>query len=313
MFFHLLRSCKGAIINSQTVIHLYVLFTFTGVLPHAQNVGIGIPTPQNTLCVNGNLAVGPSFSSQTAPPSGGIIEGKAGVGIPPSLITHWLTIATSIDWNGLGVRNNSGGSVQMLVDTRSGNAPVRICFYHNTTRAVCMESLPSQFMITPDLGLPPSSTRNLIIRRDSGFVGLGVFPTHRLTLPNIAGTSGQAWAFQWLVYSDSTWKENIIPISPDSARKRIMLLTPVRYRYLGQDSSIPPQWKYGFLAQEILRVFPELGHWTEENIAVWNPAGLVPWLTAVVQGQVTHVESLYTRLRKLQAKTSPHAEIPTQQ
>jgi hypothetical protein len=45
----------------------------------AQNVGIGVPSPQSKLTVNGNLAVGASYNV-VAPTNGAIIQGTVGIG-----------------------------------------------------------------------------------------------------------------------------------------------------------------------------------------------------------------------------------------
>lgn len=46
----------------------------------AQNVGVGEPNPSSKLSVKGNLSVGSTFSSETAPANGAIIEGTVGIG-----------------------------------------------------------------------------------------------------------------------------------------------------------------------------------------------------------------------------------------
>jgi hypothetical protein len=56
-----------------------ILALFLAANVHAQNVGIGVSSPQSKLTVNGNLAVGASYNV-VAPTNGAIIQGTVGIG-----------------------------------------------------------------------------------------------------------------------------------------------------------------------------------------------------------------------------------------
>ncbi|HRN95420.1 MAG TPA: hypothetical protein PL084_11915, partial [Chitinophagales bacterium] len=59
-----------------------IALTFATTLSYSQSgrVGIGESSPGSKGSIKGNLSVGSSFSSQTAPADGAIIEGKTAVG-----------------------------------------------------------------------------------------------------------------------------------------------------------------------------------------------------------------------------------------
>jgi hypothetical protein len=57
-----------------------LLALFSTVSVHAQNVGIGFPSPSSKLTVNGNFAVGADYNV-AAPTNGALIEGNTGIGL----------------------------------------------------------------------------------------------------------------------------------------------------------------------------------------------------------------------------------------
>lgn len=86
----------------------------------------------------------------------------------------------------------------------------------------------------------------------ASWLGLGLTPTYRLTLPNSASTSGRGLANQWVVYSDARYKENIKTIR--NPLEIVKKLRPVTFTWKDQDGKTD----LGFIAQEVEPVLPDL-------------------------------------------------------
>jgi Chaperone of endosialidase len=63
----------------QSTFRAVVMALFFASTVHAQNVGIGFPSPQSKLTVNGNFAIGADYNA-VAPTNGALIEGTVGIG-----------------------------------------------------------------------------------------------------------------------------------------------------------------------------------------------------------------------------------------
>lgn len=126
---------------------------------------------------------------------------------------------------------------------------------------------------------------------------------------------GNAVANRWITFSDSSIKENMIPIG--SVMTQIMKLTPLEYNYksihLGgtspQDSNqidstnIRPNTdsrkQYGFTAQQVKRIFPLLEEKYTENIGAVDYVGFVPLLVKGMQEQQRTIDTLRDKVDSL--------------
>ena len=89
-----------------------------------------------------------------------------------------------------------------------------------------------------------------ILVRD-GYLGFDVFPSYRITLPNLAGPIGRGLANAWYTYSSRRWKENIRLI--DNALAKVERLRGVYYDWKeGKSHDI------GLIAEEVGEVIPEV-------------------------------------------------------
>jgi len=120
---------------------------------------------------------------------------------------------------------------------------------------------------------------------------------------------GNAIANDWYTFSDSSIKENVAPIT--NVMSQLMKINPIEYNYKSVklsantidsnlkevDSNIAypttdPKRRYGFTAQQVKRVFPNLEEEFTENIGVVNYVGFIPLLLGGVQEQQKSIDTL---------------------
>ncbi|MBP8303722.1 MAG: tail fiber domain-containing protein [Phycisphaerae bacterium] len=86
----------------------------------------------------------------------------------------------------------------------------------------------------------------------TGRVGLGVTsPTHRLELPNTAGSAGSGLAYSWSTYSSGRWKTNVQSI--ERAMDKVRQLRGVTFDW--KDGG---RHDMGLIAEEVGKVVPEV-------------------------------------------------------
>ncbi|MBL7813922.1 MAG: tail fiber domain-containing protein [Saprospiraceae bacterium] len=126
-------------------------------ITNAGRIGMGVRNPQNTLDINGGLAVGSNYAGEeTAPDNGAVIEGHVGIGTSAAFfpltvlgtenqmvgvisnsdngtsVTIGNLSSGSSEWS-LNVTgtNNEGGSGQLLFQNGTGDIPMRILANNN--------------------------------------------------------------------------------------------------------------------------------------------------------------------------------------
>jgi hypothetical protein len=164
-------------------------------------------------------------------------------------------------------------------------------------------------MITNDgfVGINGSANPGRV--RSCGFMGWSTCSNFRLQV------FGNAIANDYYTYSDSSIKENVEPIS--NVMPSLMKMNPIAYNYkavkLSMDNPIDsnasdsadvaehfdspkpttdPKRRYGFTAQEVKRIFPNLEEEFTENLGVVNYVGFVPLLVKGVQEQQKTIDTL---------------------
>jgi hypothetical protein len=97
--------------------------------------------------------------------------------------------------------------------------------------------------------------------------------------------------------SDRRRKRDIAPIN--NATEKIMSLSPKSY-FL-QDTSIIESRQYGFIAQDLESILPEIVHAVDGDMKSVNYLQIIPWLTAALQEQQGVIEKLQDRLSELES------------
>jgi len=93
---------------------------------------------------------------------------------------------------------------------------------------------------------------------DSGLVGIGIQPhTHLL---EVNGSASKSTPGNWLGNSDARLKTNIEPLKPDETLSKLLEIKGVTYEWNDRITGVerPNGLQYGFQAQDVLDVFPEL-------------------------------------------------------
>ena len=104
--------------------------------------------------------------------------------------------------------------------------------------------------------------------------------------------------------SDERYKQNIITLDRMRDSERLLSLRPVSYE-LKPDVMGPKGTHYGFIAQEVQQVFPELVTSSgEENYLSVNYIQLIPHLVNVLQKQQAEIDELRAEIQRLRG-TAP--------
>jgi len=102
--------------------------------------------------------------------------------------------------------------------------------------------------------------------------------------------------------SDIRLKRDIQSLDASSELQRLLSLRPVSYYW--RDERLPQTMQYGFIAQELREVFPELvseGEDDQRTLAV-NYQALIPLLVNALQAQQEQIRQQEARIQKLEAE-----------
>ena len=124
--------------------------------------------------------------------------------------------------------------------------------------------------------------------------------------PDITGTlvaSGTVSGAGVVLTSDHRYKKNITPVT--GALEKLSKLNPVNYdwrkdEFKNKGFSDKKQW--GFIAQEIEKVMPELVIETRNGYLGLNYTGVIPLLTKAMQEQQTEMEKQQKEIDQLKAQ-----------
>ncbi|MCL6534301.1 MAG: tail fiber domain-containing protein [Armatimonadetes bacterium] len=102
--------------------------------------------------------------------------------------------------------------------------------------------------------------------------------------------------------SDARLKRDIQPLDSSTEIQRLLSLRPVSFYW--RDERLPQTLQYGFLAQELREVFPELvseGEDPQKTLAV-NYQALIPLLVNALQVQQEQIRQQEARIQRLEAE-----------
>ncbi|MCX7686631.1 MAG: tail fiber domain-containing protein [Fimbriimonadales bacterium] len=109
-------------------------------------------------------------------------------------------------------------------------------------------------------------------------------------------------ATEYRTRSDERLKRDIQPLDTASELQRLLSLRPVSYYW--RDERLPQTLQYGFIAQELREVFPELvleGTDEDRTLSV-NYQALIPLLVNALQAQQAEIQQLRNEVQQLRAR-----------
>jgi len=106
------------------------------------------------------------------------------------------------------------------------------------------------------------------------------------------------YAEDFCTTSDSNLKVNIVKIK--NPYEKLKLLTGYSYN-MKEDKSLRPKLKYGFLAQEVERILPEVVD-SSKGVKLINYNAIIPFLTEAIKEHQRVIDSLTHQLEKMDSQ-----------
>ena len=148
-----------------------------------------------------------------------------------------------------------------------------------------------------------STGASLYLVKSSGNVLIGTTTDNGYKL-NCNGQPGANGYTAWTNYSDSRLKENVTDLDATNALDKICAIRPVTYNYnelSGFDEDTRARRISGFIAQELIEVFPDMvGTIKKDDVEYYdtNLSNLNLYLVKAIQEQQAIITSLQDRLTK---------------
>jgi hypothetical protein len=209
-------------------------------LTNSGDLGIGTTTPQNSLDVEGGVAIGSTYSgTNVAPLNGLLVEGSVGVGT--SSVAAAVDIVTLGNSYGVRIDNNktSGNTYGVYIDQGLTN--------FGTSSGT-------------DYGIYSVGDEANVLDSRLNINGNHAF-TYTLYIYGDAWSVGGNW-----LGSDRRWKKNIKPLT--NSLDKILQLQGVTYDWKKEeypDMKFSDKQQTGFIAQDVEKILPDLVKTDEEG------------------------------------------------
>lgn len=116
-----------------------------------------------------------------------------------------------------------------------------------------------------------------------------------VSVPGNVAVTNQVTANSFAYTSDQRLKENVKAIT--NSEEKIMNLRPVKFQWKNNKKS-----DYGFIAQEVNKVIPEITSKDERDIVHVDYAKIVPFLVSTIQKQQKQIEKQQKQIEALEEK-----------
>ena len=150
----------------------------------------------------------------------------------------------------------------------------------------------------------PTWTKTMIMGAN-GNVAFGATVPHATGKLHVVGAAYLTTGTAWTSTSDYRFKDIEDHIS-DSSLEKIMKLDPISYRWNDlhnqKYNSTKEKLNYGFVAQEVEKVFPSLVNTDPDGYKMYNPTGFEAILTGSIQELNTKISTLEDKLSKQQSQ-----------
>lgn len=277
---------------------------FSGTLTSVGNLITSANLSAVDVAASGNMTAGGTIDAT------GNITTAANVETVEVLATGVVRTGNNIELNQLGTGNRTS-----LIDFHAAGPPSSNDF---DARIVRNPGLNAAFNMTNtgtgnlNFDTTNSLGTSLTIRGSNGFVGINrTNPTQRLDVQGNGLFSGTVTSSAGLLTSDMRLKKDIVTI--ENSVETLLQLNPVYYsKKESIDSKEYNRKEYGFIAQELQKILPELVIQTtrEDKVLAVDYNSIIPLLTKAIQEQQVQLDAKTNETEVLKSKvTALEAEI----
>ncbi|MEZ4777839.1 MAG: tail fiber domain-containing protein [Flavobacteriaceae bacterium] len=237
-------------------------------------------------------------------------------------ITKWMPqtayfVGKNYISDGLGINNpspdgrldiihNSTGaaSPHIMITATNANTGSRIVFDNEaeTTNNWVMFARADDTSTDSRFNIFHNGTGNIMVVTGDGKVGINRTPATNAL--EVGGDASKTTAGAWLANSDRRLKKNIEGIEGKTALQKIEQMRGVTYLWNDTQTGInrPENLQYGFIAQELMEVFPEKV--TQDNLGFYQTAygDYDPLFVEAIKELKKEVETLSEENQKLKAQ-----------
>jgi hypothetical protein len=184
----------------------------------------------------------------------------------------------------------------------------RFAFYGSTDNTLVLQTLLDNQPLSTYGTYGANSENRLVLQPLVGRVGIGITaPTHVLHINGVGRSTSSTWATS----SDMRVKDKIINI--ENSLLKILQLNPVSYQYSSEYVEQYTGYEgnyFGFLAQEVKNILPELitetsekvGDKTIEDFLLLNQGELIPVIVGAIKEQQQQIESYKSENNNLKSQ-----------
>jgi hypothetical protein len=228
---------------------------------------------------------------------------RAALGVGTSTPISKLTVVGTGGTGVVSIYDNT--SANLLLRTSDGNGVV----YTNASETALLENRASKNLI---IGTKDASGGSIIINTQNlermrvtpgGNIGIGTStPNYKLEVIGDINAVGNVRANGVILTSDARFKQEVQTIGTSTLDK-FNQINPVSYTWngLGQEQGgIANQTQYGFLAQEVELIFPELVSTRPDGYKGVNYFGFIAMIVEAVKEMGSKIDDLMTRIIKVE-------------
>ena len=208
-------------------------------------------------------------------------------------------------------KNSTGSSPQLNLAESQANDGARINFTNSveTTNLWTLYARSDNTSTSNYFNVYNTVGGNILTIRGNGKVGINRTPNTNALEVN--GQASKSSAGSWIANSDRRLKKDIAKIEGKTALDKIMKMKGVTYLWNDTQTGInrPTEIQYGFIAQELMQVFPEKV--TKDNLGYYQTAygDYDPIFVEAIKELNTKIEVLETENQQLKQQIAKYEDL----
>ncbi|MEZ4874819.1 MAG: tail fiber domain-containing protein [Flavobacteriaceae bacterium] len=209
------------------------------------------------------------------------------------------------------IHNSSGVSPHIMLTAENANTGARIIMDNDveTTNNWVLFGRADDTSTDSRFNVFHTGTGNIMIVTGDGKVGINRTPVTNAL--EVAGDASKTTAGSWAANSDRRLKKDIESIEGKTALEKIERMRGVTYLWNDTQTGIkrPENLQYGFIAQELMEVFPEKV--TQDNLGFYQTAygDYDPLFVEAIKELKKEVETLSEENQQLKAQLSQYQTL----